>query len=96
MRVIDVGRTMSANELVRSLSEACKAAGLETLIIEPSTKVWVNTPNGREHMAELITLRPDADEVLMWWWSWRKPICPAENIAEATKLISNVVAATVF
>jgi hypothetical protein len=47
-------------------------------------------------MAETVALRPDADEVLMWWWSWGTPICPAEQIDRAIELISQVVTVRLF
>jgi hypothetical protein len=47
-------------------------------------------------MAETVTLRPDADGVLMWWWSWGRPICPADQIDRAVELVSRVVTVRLF
>ncbi len=60
-------------------------------MIEPSTKLKICTPNGNERMAETITLKPDDDEVLTWYWSWDMPICPATDIRFALTAILRVV-----
>lgn len=88
--------TDPADKLIERLGTACKRAGLTGEVLEPSTKMKINTPDGNVRMAETVTLAPNADEVLMWWWSWGKPICPADQIDRAVDLISNVVAVRVF
>jgi len=82
----------SADQLVHRLHLACERAGLLVEVVEPSTKLKICTPNGSEHMAETITLKPDDDEVLTWYWSWGMPICPAHDIQLAVKAILHVVA----
>lgn len=84
----------SADQLVSRLATMCGRAGLVADIIEPSTKVRINTPNGNEHLAETITLKPDAGDVLTWWWSWDRPICPARDIDCAVTALIRVVAGT--
>jgi hypothetical protein len=84
----------SADQLIARLAMMCGRAGLVTSIIEPSTKIRISTPNGNEHMAETITLKPDADNVLSWWWSWNMPICPANDIDFAVTALLRVVAET--
>jgi hypothetical protein len=75
---------------------ACEKAGLTIDVLEPSGKIKINASDGNEHLAETVALRPDADEVLMWWWSWGKPICPADQIDRAIELISRVVTVRLF
>jgi hypothetical protein len=84
----------SADQLISRLARMCECAGLVASIVEPSTKLRISTPNGNEHLAETITLRPDADDVLMWWWSWGRPICPACDIDFAVSSLIRVVAGT--
>jgi len=82
----------SADQLIERLADACEGAGLTTTVIEPSTKIEIHTPGGNEHFDEMITLRPDAGEVLTWYWSWDTPICPAHDVAMAVAMIRKVVA----
>jgi hypothetical protein len=82
----------SADRLTERLHLACKRAGLLVEVIEPSTKLKICTPNGNEHMAETITLKPDEDEALTWFWSWGMPICPAEDIPRAVESLLHVIA----
>ena len=83
-----------ADQLIARLATMCGRAGLIADIVEPSTKVRVSTPNGNEHLAETISLRPDADNELMWWWSWERPICLANEIDYAVTALIRVVAET--
>ena len=75
---------------------ACKKADLAVDVLEPAGKLKINASDGNERMAETVTLRPDADEVLMWWWSWGRPMCPADQIDRAVELISRVVTVRLF
>ena len=84
----------SADQLISRLARMCERAGLVADIIEPSTRIRINTPNGNEHMAETVTLKPDAGDVLTWWWSWDRPICPAYDIDCAVTALLRVVAET--
>ncbi len=84
----------SANELIKQLDNACKDQGLATDILEASTRIKVFAPSGNPAFDELVTLRPEVDEVLMWYWSWGSPICPADEIDWAAAQIANVVGAT--
>ncbi|MDN3354753.1 hypothetical protein [Actinomadura sp. DC4] len=86
--------TCAADNLVTDLANALKRQGMATDIIEPSTKIKVFSPAGNAFMDELITLKPDADEVLTWYWSWDRPICPATHLGSAVELIKNVVSGT--
>jgi hypothetical protein len=92
----DVPVSESADQIVQRLSDACRNAGLVVEILEPSTRIKVNPPDGNVRMAEIIRLAPNGDEVLMWWWSWGTPICPAGQIERAVDLIAGVVAVRVF
>ena len=87
--------TEPADQIVERLSAACKRAGLTVEVLEPSTRIKINAPDGNVRMAETVTLAPNADESLMWWWSWGSPLCPADQIERAVELISNVVAVRV-
>jgi hypothetical protein len=80
----------------QKMAAACEKAGLTADVLEPGGKIKINCPDGNAHMAETVSLRPDGDAVLMWWWSWGKPICPAEQIGRAVELISKVVSVRVF
>jgi hypothetical protein len=82
----------SADQLIGRLAEACEDAGLATTVIEPSTKIEIHAPDSNEHFDEMITLRPDAGEVLTWYWSWDTPICPAHEVVLAVAMIRKVVA----
>jgi len=82
----------SADQLIERLAKACEGAGLRTTVIEPSTRIKIYGPDDNEHFDEMITLRPDAGEVLTWYWSWNAPICPAQDIATAVTMIRKVVA----
>jgi hypothetical protein len=86
--------TCTADKLVTDLANALKRQGIATDIIEPSTKIKVFSPAGNAFMDELVTLRPDANEELTWYWSWDKPICPATDLARAVDLIEHVVSET--
>jgi hypothetical protein len=96
MSITTPGPHESADKIIERMVTACKKADLTVEILEPSTKIKVNASDGNEHMAETVTLAPDGDEVLMWWWSWGKPICPADQIDRAVELLSNVVAIRIF
>ncbi|GAB2860092.1 hypothetical protein GCM10027176_72870 [Actinoallomurus bryophytorum] len=78
------------------MAATCEKAGLAFDVLEPAGKIKINASDGNERMAETVTLRPDADGVLMWWWSWERPICPAEQIDRAIELISRVVTVRLF
>jgi hypothetical protein len=88
------GTAESADELIKRLALACKRRGLATDIIEPSTKIKIFAPSGNAHLDEMVSLRPDGDELLTWYWSWGSPICPAHEIGRAVTLIERVVSAT--
>ena len=85
-------RDQSADQFIERLAKDCKGAGLRATVIEPSTRIKIHAPNGNEHFDEMITLRPDAGEVLSWYWSWGEPICPAVDLATAVAMIRKVVA----
>ncbi|MCO5970858.1 hypothetical protein [Actinoallomurus soli] len=76
--------------LVTRLAEECGKAGLVATVISP-TRVHVNA-GVHSRLAETIRCHPDADERLMWWWSWGEPICPAASIDLAVRRIAHVVA----
>lgn len=77
-------------ELIKRVVNACQDAGLEAVVLAP-TRVRVNVLAGTSRTAEIITLKPDADEVACWWWSWNEPICPAADIDHAVAAIAHVV-----
>lgn len=78
----------SADAIVGRLVRACNRAEVETLVCEPSTRVRVKPERASARMAEVITLRPDADEALCWWWTSGEQICPAGDVAQVVKLIT--------
>lgn len=86
-----------AAELVKRLGDALQRVGLLSTVVEPSTRLVVHAPDLDPLMDETVTLRPDADEVLTWYWSWSTPdkpapIGPARDAVACVKLIENVVA----
>lgn len=83
----------NADELLTCLDSALKRAGLRTDVIEPSTKLRVFSPDGNAYLDEIITLAPDKDEVLTWWYSWGTAIGPASNVSEITRSVMAVVSA---
>jgi hypothetical protein len=85
-------RDQSADQFIERLAKGCKDAGLKATVFEPSTKIKIHAPNGNAHFDEMITLRPDANEVLSWYWSWGEPICPAGDLVTAVAMIRKVVA----
>lgn len=87
-----------AADFVARLVSGLERAGLFSTVKEPSTCIVVHAPNASPHMDEMITLRPDADEVLTWYWSWDSPvrparIGPARDVVALVRLINNVVGA---
>lgn len=82
----------NADELIERLAEACERVGLRTTVVEPSTRIKIHAPGHNEYFNEVITLRPDREEVLTWYWSWDMPICPAHQIKTAVAVIRKVVA----
>ncbi|MEV5705347.1 hypothetical protein [Actinoallomurus sp. NPDC052274] len=51
----------------------------------------MHAPNTSNHLAEVVTIKPDTTERLHWWWSWDKPICAADEIDKAVAMITKVV-----
>ena len=86
--------TESADELIKQLNDACRHQGLTTVVVEPSTRLKVFAPGGNARLDEVVSLRPDGNEVLTWYWSWNEPICPATEIDHAVSRIQNVVSVT--
>lgn len=81
----------SADQLITRLAKECESAGLRVTVIEPSTRMKIHGL-GNQYFDEMISLRPDDDEVLTWYWSWNAPICPAKDIATAVAMMRKVVA----
>jgi hypothetical protein len=77
--------------LTEQLAEKCQDAGLHAKVVAP-THVHVSAPGAHARLAETVRCMPDPQQRLMWWWSWEEPIGPADQIAEAVKLIAHVVA----
>ena len=75
--------------LCRRLVKACGEKGLVAEQLS-STRVHAGVTNAGM-LAEVIRCMPDKGEVLHWWWSWGEPICPAEDIEKAAKMIAYVV-----
>jgi hypothetical protein len=86
---------LSADEYVRRLKRACELFGYLVTIQEPSTRLDVALPGGLSYAHETVSLKPDENNRLMWWWSWGRPMVPAEEITEAAKRISSVVQETI-
>lgn len=85
-----VGVVDDPGALVERLVDRCEAAGLEAVALAP-TRVRVNLRAGTSRTAEVITLKPDTDEVLCWWWSWNEPICPAADITRGVEMIAEIM-----
>jgi hypothetical protein len=83
-------------KIMERMVAACEKAGLAIDVLEPAGKIKINASDGNARMAETVTLRPDGDDVLMWWWSWGRPMCPADQIDRAVELISRVVMVRLF
>lgn len=83
------GENEDTRELCKRLAKACGEAGLiaDQLGL---TRVRVGAI-GAGMLAEVIRCMPGNDNALYWHWSWDEPICPAANIAQATKVIAYVV-----
>lgn len=80
-----------ADAIISRLVDALVAAGLLTEILEASVRVRVQAGPQGGKLAEVINLKPDADDVLCFWWSWDEPICRASDIARAVAAITYVV-----
>ena len=78
------------HELAGKLTRACQEAGLDAQQYGP-TRVYVHAPGTSNHLAEIVTAKPDENERLFWWWSWDEPICGAEEIEKAVQIIKHVV-----
>ncbi|MEV5706580.1 hypothetical protein [Actinoallomurus sp. NPDC052274] len=76
--------------LVTRLAEECEKVGLTATVLSP-TRVHVSA-GAHSRLTETIRCHPDADEELMWWWSWGEPICLATSIDLAVRHIAHVVA----
>lgn len=78
--------------LCDQLRQACARLDLVAENISP-TRVRIGAP-GAGMLSEVITCKPDADEVLRWWWSWGDPFCRATHaeIERAAEMIKHVVA----
>jgi hypothetical protein len=85
---------LGADEYVRRLKRACERFGYLATILEPSTRLDVSLGDGRAFTHETVTLKPDGNNRLTWWWSWDKPMVPAEEITEAARRISSVLEET--
>ena len=82
--------TEEVHDMARRLTIACRQAGLDAEQYGP-TRVYVHAPGTSNHLAEIVTAKPDDDERLSWWWSWDKPICGADEIDTAVEMIKKVV-----
>lgn len=76
-----------------ALTTACANAGLRVEIVERPSKITVKAPGAHPYLAETITLRPNAEGVLTWHWSWGAPIAPAQNTDELVRLVTHVISA---
>lgn len=88
------GERVNADQYVTWLASAVRQMGYDATIVEPSTRLMVSLPHGRAYMSETVSLRPNDNNELMWWWSWNKPIGPAANIADVAALVADVVEVT--
>jgi hypothetical protein len=89
----------AADVIIARLNTACRSGGIETRVCERSTRLWVNLPGNRAHMAEFVSLRLDADDHLCFFWLiGGKPIkiCPANEIALAVETIRQVLSVSIF
>ena len=89
----------TADVIIARLNSACRCDGIETRICERSTRLWVNLPGNRAHMAEFVSLRPDVDDQLCFFWligGKSIKICPASEIALAVESIRQVLSVSIF
>jgi hypothetical protein len=76
--------------LTERLVRACREAGLSADVLSP-TRIRACVPSAHPHLAEIIKVRPDENEVLSFYWSWDERICPAVEIDTAVASIKHVV-----
>jgi hypothetical protein len=76
--------------LTARLAAHCTRAGLNATVIAP-TRVHISAPGAHSGLAETIRCEPDAEENLVWRWSWGEDICPALQITDAVKIIAYIV-----
>ena len=90
--VMPLPASPNAVELLRDLAAACKRAGLLAEIREQSVRMHVQHPAlGGSHLAETITLMPDAENDLCAWWSWGKRIGSMTDIPTIVRSVVYVV-----
>lgn len=77
-----------------ALATACTNAGLMVEIVKRPNKITVKASEAPPHMAETITLRPNAMGLLTWYWSWGAPIASAENVDELVHWVTHVTSGT--
>jgi hypothetical protein len=76
--------------IAERLVRACREAGLSAEITGPTRiRAWV--PKANSHLAEIIKIRPDENEVLAFYWSWDERLCPTAEIDTAVTWIKHVV-----
>jgi hypothetical protein len=89
----------TADMIIARLNTACRSGGIETRVCEQSTRLWVNLPGNRAHMAEFVSLRPDVEDRLCFYWligGKSIKICPADEIGLAVETIRQVLSVSVF
>jgi hypothetical protein len=78
------------HDLAERLVRACHEQGLSADVLSP-TRVRASLPFAHPHLAEVIRIMPDEDEVLSLYWSWDERICTASDIDKAVVSIKHVV-----
>jgi hypothetical protein len=79
-----------AAERFDALTTVCVDFGLGVVIVERPHEVKISSPGAHARMAEVITLRPDAEGVLAWFWSWGEVIAPARDLRRVVELLTHV------
>jgi hypothetical protein len=88
----------TADVIIERLDAACRRNGIMTRICEQSTRLWVNLPGDRAHLAEFVSLRPDADDRLCFYWLMGGrsiKICSADEITLAVENIKQVLSVSI-